>query len=108
MLKFVKIFPQGRFCNVLMQNIGLSVIGKKFDLKCQYDWNSKNGYSFKIDSCLKNNFIFYSEGRVLSGEFQHYSDDSLDDLLSNYEIFFPIEYEGFLQKNVYYMESRNF
>jgi hypothetical protein len=99
MLKFTNIFPQGRFCNVLMQNIGLSVIGKKFNLKCQYDWNSKNGYSFTFDSYLSDNFIFYNEGRIFDGQSQYYSDDSLDNLLSKEEVSFPIEYEGYLQKS---------
>ena len=101
MLKFSNNFPQGRFCNVLMQNLGLSVIGKKFNLKCNYDWKSKNGYEFSIDPCLEKNFIFFNGGRVLEGTFRKYSEfskPSLEDLLSEREVLYPIEYEGYLQK----------
>ena len=44
MLTFNSEFPQGRFGNILMQNIGLSIIGKKFNLKCKYDWKSKKWF----------------------------------------------------------------
>ena len=101
MLRFASNFPQGRFCNVLMQNIGLSVLGKKYNLKCAYDWNSKNGHKFSIDSCLQKNFVFYDGGRSLNGvpiKYSEFSGPFLEDLLEKEEVFEPIEYEGFFQK----------
>ncbi len=102
MLTFNSQFPQGRFGNILMQNIGLSVIGKKYNLKCKYHWKDKNGFNYNLDSCLKKNFNFFSEGRILEGSKKLYSDFSkpnIEDLFTKKEISEPIEIESFLQKD---------
>ena len=101
MLSFKSNFPQGRFCNVLMQNIGLSIIGKKFNLKVNYDWSSKNNFEFNLDACLKNNFNFYNEGRVLTGEtklFSEFSEPYIEELVEKKYIDVPVMIEGFLEK----------
>ena len=101
MLSFNSNFPQGRFGNILMQNIGLSIIGKKFNLKVKYDWESKSNFKYNLDSFLNKNFNFYNEGRVLAGKpklFSEFSEPYIEELVSKKYIEEPVLIEGFLQK----------
>ncbi|MFZ9376535.1 MAG: hypothetical protein ACO25K_05385 [Candidatus Fonsibacter ubiquis] len=112
MIKFHTSFPNGGYCNVLMQNLILSIIGEKFNLKPQYNFTSKSPlaeYNLWQDppgNCelgiLSKNFNFYYEGRELHDnwkivdEFNHdYPPEKLMELNS---VDFPIIYCGYGQK----------
>lgn len=60
--------PRGRFTNVLIQNLAMSSFGKKFNLKCQYNFINRNRTNLSLRDSLVNNFKFYGEGRSLSGK----------------------------------------
>lgn len=104
---YEKSFPQGRFCNVLLQNLGLSIIGKKLNLKCNYNWTSLSDGVFELKTGLKNNFNFFEGGKKLSGSPVFYCDDTLEKLLNLSECSFPIEYSGFFQKKCLLYEHKN-
>lgn len=112
MIKFHSSFPNGGYCNVVLQNLILSIIGEKFNLKPEYNFNSKsplveyNLWQKPPGNCelgiLNKNFNFYQGGRelydgwIIVDEFNYeYTPEKLMELE---RIDFPIIYCGYGQK----------
>jgi len=108
MIKFHPQFPHGGYCNVLMQNLALSMIGEKFNLKAEYNYTSGhalaeyNLWQTPPGNCelgiLNKNFNLFYGGRELYGGWKEYDDLSIAELMKTDYIDFPIIYNGYGQR----------
>jgi hypothetical protein len=113
MIKFHSDMPCGGFCNVVMQNLALSLIGQKLDLKVQYNfisghdsipWNKWQNPPGNCDlGILNKNFNLFCGGREFDSGWievsEFGSDLTVEKLMQMDFIDFPIVYNGYGQKS---------
>jgi hypothetical protein len=85
----IKFKPQGRLGNILLQNVGASILAKKFNYKVNEYYNT-----YEMDRLG----VKLYEGSIINENYRQYGDSSLISLLASQgEIDHGICYDGFFQ-----------
>ena len=94
----IKIIPQGRLGNNLLQNIGISILSKKLDLKVDQYINEEQ---------FKKIGLGLNQGNIIFNKFKTYYDNDLEKLMSSSEIETGIIYDGLFQNKDFVINYRS-
>jgi len=93
----IKIIPQGRTGNLLLQNVGISIIAKKFDFSVENYSHLQNSEEIGLN--------LYS-GNIVNSQFKKYYDSDLSNILQIDRIENGIIFDGLFQQKKFVIDYR--